>query len=137
MAHFHLYTNNPTAGNTDGTELSSGTNLTPVTITLNSAGTDAQVAKCAIRCDSGYSVEGGARIYLSGTNASRWQVAADNNYTSATALANASWGSSTTVTSVAASNVIFWAKANCASGENPQNDRSVKIEANATIVAVS
>ena len=70
MAHFHLYTGNPTAGGTNGTEISSGTNASPVTIQLDSSSSDEQVAKCAIRCESGYSLEGGARIYLSGTNSS-------------------------------------------------------------------
>jgi hypothetical protein len=53
----HIYTNNPTAGKTDGTEASSGTGLTPISVTLDASQAEAKAVKCAVRCDTGYYIE--------------------------------------------------------------------------------
>lgn len=135
MALMHLYKDNPTAGGTDGTEISSGTESAPVTITLDASRGESKAAKCAVRCDANYSIEGGVAISFTGTNADKWQVAADNGYTNATALTSASWQSSVTLNNVAATNVIFWVKASSAASELPQNDRSVDLIAEGLVVA--
>ena len=128
MSIMHFYMNNPTAGTTDGTEISNGTETLPLTLTLDASQEEAKAAKCAIRCNSGYSVEGGASIYGSGTNSAKWQFAIDNNYSTAEdALTFATWQDTIVVDNVGASNVIFWAKASSTSLESPANDRSVDI----------
>ena len=135
MALMHLYMNNPTAGGTDGTEVSSGTESAPITITLDASKAESKAAKCAVRCDANYSLEGGAAVSFSGTNADKWQCAIDNGYTSDTALTSADWSSSVTVASVASTNRVFWVKAMSATSELPQNDRSVDVVVEGLVVA--
>ena len=78
--HLHIYMNNPTAGNYDGTEISSNNDTLPLTVTLDSTVEEWKVSKCAVRCDSGYEVEGDTTIYAEGTNADKWLFAPDDNY---------------------------------------------------------
>ena len=83
MAHIHLYMNNPTANSTDGTEISSNDNTLPLTIILDASQAETKCAKVAVRCDTGFAVEGNTDIYFEGTNAAKWQVAEDSDFTSA------------------------------------------------------
>ena len=131
----HFYMNNPTAGDTDGTEISNNTNVLPLTLTLDASQEETGVAKCAIRCDSGYSISGGASIYGSGDNSAKWQFALDNNYADTdTALNFATWQDSIVANGVGSVNSIFWAKATSSSLESPQNDRTVKINGAGLVV---
>lgn len=134
--HLRIYMNNPTAGGVDGTEISSGDDTLPLSITLDASKAESKAAKCAVRCDTGYLIDGDTEIYFEGTNAAKWQVAADNSYSdAATALTMANWASTLTISSVAATNKVFWAKAMSATTEEPQNDRSVKIVAEGLVIA--
>ena len=54
----HIYTNNPTAGGVDGTEVSSGTGLSPITVSLDASKEETQAVKCALRCDTGFKIDG-------------------------------------------------------------------------------
>lgn len=135
MAHIHLYMNNPTAGGTDGTEISSEDNTLPLTVILDASEAEEKAVKVAVRCDSGFAVDGDTAIYFEGTNAAKWQVAEDNSFTSDTALTLALWQSTLTITSVAATNIVFWVKATSATTENPQNDRTVKLVAEGLVVS--
>ena len=134
--HLKLYMNDPTAGGVDGTEISSGDETLPLSLTLNSSTAESKAAKVAVRCDSGYAVDGDTSIYFEGTNSAKWQVAEDNSYTDAeTALTYAIWSSTLTLATVAATNVIFWVKASSTAGEEPQNDRSVDLVAEGLVIA--
>lgn len=134
--HLRIYMNNPTADGIDGTEISSGDDTLPLSITLDASQAETKAEKCAVRCDSGYQIEGDTEIYFEGTNASKWQVAADDNYANAeTALNMAVWSSTLTIANVAATNKIFWVKATSSTDENPQNDRSTKLTAEGLVVA--
>lgn len=136
MAKIHFYMNNPTAGDTDGTEISNNTNVLPLTLTLDASKEESKAAKCAIRCDSGYSISGGASIYSSGDNSAKWQFALDNNFAdSDTALTFATWQDSIVAENVGSANVIFWARASSTSLESPQNDRTVKINGSGLVVS--
>ncbi len=135
MAHIHLYMNNPTAGSTDGTEISSNDNTLPLTLILDASTAENKAVKVAVRCDTGYEVEGDTTIYFEGTNAAKWQVAEDDDFTSSTALTNALWTSTLTISNVAATNKVFWVKASSATTENPQNDRTVKLVAEGFVVS--
>ena len=135
MAHLHLYMNNPTAGGVDGTEISSGTETLPLSFTLDASKAETKAAKVAVRCDSGYKVDGDTSIYFEGTNAAKWRVAADDTYADAdTALTYATWASTLTIANVDATNKIFWVKATSETTENPQNDRTVDLIAEGLIV---
>lgn len=135
MAHIHLYMNNPTEGGTDGTEISSEDNTLPLTVILDASEAEEKAVKVAVRCDSGFAVNGDTDIYFEGTNAAKWQVAEDNSFTSDTALTLALWQNTLTIADVAATNIVFWVKATSATTENPQNDRTVKLVAEGLVVA--
>ena len=132
----HIYYGNPTANSTDGTEASSGTELSPISVTLDASQSEAKAVKCAVRCDTGYYIEGNTTITKIGTNAAKWKVAEDNNYTDAAdALANATWLDTIALANVDSYNVIFWVKAMSDSTESPQNDTSVDLQAEGLVVA--
>lgn len=132
----HIYSNNPTAGLTDGTEVSSGTELSPIAVTLDASQAEAKAVKCAVRCDTGYYIDGNVTVSFIGTNTSKWKVAADDDYEDAEdALESATWQNTLTIADVETSNVIFWVKAMSSSDENPQNDTSVDLQAEGLVVA--
>lgn len=130
----HIYYGNPTAGMTDGTEASSGTELSPISVTLDASQAEAKAVKCAVRCDVGYRMEGSTTIQFVGTNTTKWKAAVDDNYA---ALANADWQDSISLSGVMAVNTIFWVKAMSSTDETPQNDTSVDVQAEGLVVAAS
>ena len=135
-SQLHIYFGNVTSGMRDGTEASSGTELSPISVTLDASQSESKAVKCAVRCDTGYYIEGNTTITKIGTNAAKWKVAEDNSYADAAdALANATWLDTITLANVATRNVIFWVKAMSSSDETPQNDTSVDIQAEGLVVA--
>ena len=131
----HIYTNNPTAGKTDGTEASSGTGLTPISVTLDASKAESAAVKCAVRCDEGYKIDGDVTVSLKGTSVAKWKLAVDGDFAdSQSALSTASWKDKITLAEVANGNVIFWAKAMSFEDEPPQKDTSVSIEAVGKVV---
>ena len=135
-SQLHIYFGNVTSGMRDGTEASSGTELSPISVTLDASQSESKAVKCAVRCDTGYYIEGNTTITKIGTNAAKWKVAEDNSYTDAAdALANATWLDSITLANVDSYNVIFWVKAMSDSTESPQNDTSVDLQAEGLVVA--
>ncbi len=132
----HIYINNPTAGGTDGTEASSGAGTSPIAVTLDASKNEEAAVKCAVRCDGGFKIDGDVTVAISGDSADKWKVAADDGYAdAAAALASASWGDTLALSNVAASNVLFWAKASSSSSEVPQKDSSATISATGKVVA--
>lgn len=132
----HIYYGNPTAGGTDGTEASSGTELSPISVTLDASKAEAKAVKCAVRCDTGYYIEGDTTISFVGTNTTKWKVAADDNYADAVAaLSSAIWQDTLALSGVGSTNTVFWVKAMSSTDENPQNDTSVDIQAEGLVVA--
>ena len=135
-SQLHIYFGNVTSGMRDGTEASSGTELSPISVTLDASQSEAKAVKCAVRCDTGYYIEGNTTITKIGTNTAKWKVAEDNSYTDAAdALANATWLDSITLANVVDVNTIFWVKATSDSTESPQNDTSVDLQAEGLVVA--
>ena len=131
----HIYTNNPTAGKTDGTEASSGTGLTPISVTLDASKAESAAVKCAVRCDEGYKIDGDVSVSLEGTSSAKWKLAKDAGFAdSKAALDGANWQDKITLADVTAGNVIFWAKAMSSKDEPPQKDTSVSIEAVGKVV---
>ena len=134
--HLHLYMNNPTAGGVDGTEISGGNETLPLSLTLNSSIAESKALKVAARCNTGFLIDGDVDIYFEGTNAAKWQVAADDSYSdSATALTMAQWSDTLTLSNVAATNTVFWVKASSTANEEPQNDRTVDLIAEGLVIA--
>lgn len=127
--HIHLYMNNPTAGGTDGTEISGGDESLPLAVDLDAGNSETQIVKCAVRCDENFSLKGGATIYFEGTSAASWQVAADDGYDSDTVQVLGDWQNTALVENVADTNVIFWVKVASGGDEEPANDSSVDMKA--------
>jgi hypothetical protein len=139
-----IYKNNPTAGGTDGTLVSSGTGLNPIesgAIKVPAAGyQEGSWIKLAVRCDTGYeTVEDSSRhariSIVDSAKVTMWQLAPDNSGQPGTAE---DWGEPLDIlTKIGATNTIFWARARVASTEEPSNDESVDIQVTATIGATS
>jgi hypothetical protein len=139
-----IYKNNPTAGGTDGTLVSSGTGLNPIesgTIKVPESGyAEGNWIKLAVRCDTGYeTVEDSsrhARISIEDSaGVTLWQLAPDNAGSAGTPE---DWGDPLDfLTKIGDTNTIFWARARVASTEEPANDKSVDIQVAATIGAAS
>lgn len=131
----HIYMNNPTAGSTDGTEVSSGTELAPISVLLDAGKGEQKAVKCAVRCESGFHIDGTLTVKFVGDHADKWKAATDNKYTAETALESAEWKDSISLSNVADRNTIFWVKAISTADEKPQQDVSVDIQAEGLLVS--
>ena len=129
--YINLYMNNPTAGATDGTAISTdGTYTAPLIASLDSANEESDIFKLAIRTESGYTVGSDTTIADNGDTNDRWKLSlsSDSGWADSITLA------SDTITSV---NTIFYAKATSSSLESPQSDRSVSFQVRTLIQTVS
>lgn len=105
MPYIKMYAGNPTAGGTDGTEVSSNGTLTSPINAMVSAGQTATV-KCAVRCLTGYialvtiatATRDGQGNYTAGSD---WIQVSDDGET---------WGSSIQIDDVVDENAIFYVK---------------------------
>ena len=131
----HIYTNNPTGGSKDGTEVSSGTELSPISVLLDAAKAEEKAVKCAVRCESGFHIDGALTIKFVGDHADKWKVATDNKYTAETALESAEWKDVISLQNVRDTNTVFWVKALSSADEAPQQDTSVDIQAEGLLVS--
>ncbi len=131
----HIYMNNPTEGGKDGTEVSSGTELSPISVLLDAGKAEEKAVKCAVRCESGFHIDGVLTIKFIGDHADKWKVATDNDYTTDTVLTAADWKDEIALSGVGTVNVIFWVKATSSSDEQPQSDVSVDLQAEGLIVS--
>ncbi len=139
-----IYKGTVTAGQTDGTLVSSGTGLNPIESgAIKVPASDYQEGiwiKLAVRCDNGYeTVEDSsrhARISIEDSaGVTMWQLAPDNSGQAGTPE---DWGDPLDIlTKIGATNTIFWARARVAHTEEPANDESVDIQVAATIGATS
>lgn len=128
-AYINLYMNNPTAGATDGTAISTdGTYNAPLSVALDASVNESKKIKLAIRTQSGYETIGDTIISLEGDTNSRWGLSQieDGTFTS----------SITILSKITAANVIFWAQASSSSDETPITDRSVSFKVTAAVKAV-
>ena len=131
----HIYMNNPTEGSKDGTEVSSGTELSPISVMLDAGKGEQKAVKCAVRCESGFHIDGVLTIKFVGDHADKWKIALHNGYTAETVLESAEWKDSISLSNVADKNTIFWVKALSSADEQPQQDVSVDIQADGLLVS--
>ena len=131
MAYYHIYKNNPTAGGTDGTQVSESTGLNPISVTLNATNNEESIPiKLAIRCETGHQTVGDCVISITGTTSLKWALSLDN-------VTWNTYGSSLTISStINNTNIIFYSKAKASSDEIPNNDNSVDFQISATIGVV-
>ena len=131
----HIYMNNPTKGSTDGTEVSSGTELAPISVLLDAGKSEEKAVKCAVCCESGFCIDGELAIKFVGDHADKWKVASNNGYTVETALESAEWKDVISLQNVRDTNTVFWVKAVSTADEKPQQDTSVDIQAEGLLVS--
>ena len=131
----HIYMNNPTEGGKDGTEVSSGTELAPISVLLDAGKGEQKAVKCAVRCESGFHIDGEVTIKFVGNHADKWKIAPHNGYAVNTVLESAEWKDSIALPNVGDTNVIFWVKALSSVDEPPQQDTSVDIQAEGLLVS--
>ena len=130
MAYINLYNDNPTAGLTDGTVVSTaGAQTNPVAFTLDASQSESATAKLALRCESGYHTQGNTVISFTGTSAGYWTVCDTENGTYASSLVISN--------SIDATNTIFYVKASSASSETPNLDTAVSIQVVAKVEVTS
>ena len=132
-----IYTNNPTVMGTDGTLVSNGTGLAPISVSLDAAKEEQKAIKCALRVPEGYKQQGSITLKFTGDTASLWKIAQGYDETDAAkALTSLAWKDEITVEEGAEvhTNYVFWVRAGCSKDERPQSDTSVKLQAEGTIV---
>lgn len=126
--YINLYKGNPTAGETDGTAISTdGEYTSPLSITLDASQNETKKEKLAVRCESGYQTDGNTVIEDSNDTNDRWKFSLleDGVYSDAITIG----GVIDTV------NTVFWVQASADSLESPQRDQSVGIKLTTVIVA--
>ena len=132
--YLNIYNNNPTAGSTDGSLVSSGDSSNPITLgPLNLSNSEVSTwVKLAIRTDSGYVSAAETIIIPTGTNSTRWQLAPDSSNSPGTP---SDYGSSLTLaTGISATNNIFWVRANTVATDTPMNDLSVSLNVQCALI---
>ncbi len=132
----HLYKNNPTAGGTDGSMVSEGTNGNPITIGPLDASKnqESEPIKLAIRCDDGYVARDGAKIAAtigeSLNPSDMWEFSLDGT----------NWSGYKSVLAIEQeinnTNMVFYCRAKATENEQPSNDITAKIIVIATVEAV-
>jgi len=131
----HIYMNAPTVGGKGGTEVSSGTELAPISVLLDAGKGEQKAVKCAVRCESGFHIDGTLTVKFVGDHADKWKVASNNGYTAETALESAEWKDVISLQNVRDTNTVFWVKALSSADEPPQQDTSVDIQAEGLLVS--
>ena len=124
--YINLYMNNPTADGTDGTAISTdGTQLSPLTVSLDASTNETKKVKLAVRTETGYVATGDVTVSDYGDTNDRWKFSLTENGTySDTVIISSGVGSV---------NSIFYAQASSSSSENPARDTSVSIKLKAVV----
>ena len=127
--YINLYMNNPTAGATDGTAISTDGDYTaPLTVTLNASTSETAIVRLAIRTESGYVTTTDTTISDVGDTNDRWKLSLTENGTFADSI--------TFSDTIGSANVLFYARASSSTTENPQSDRSVSFSVSTTVGAL-
>ncbi len=125
-AYINLYMNNPTAGGTDGTAISTdGTYTSPLVVSLNATINESKTVKLAVRTEAGYTTVGDTVISDVGDTNDRWKLCLTENgtFTDSITISNA----------ITNANTVFYAKASSVDTEVPSTDRSVSLQVQTTI----
>ena len=126
-AYINLYTNNPTAGATDGTAVSTGGDFTaPISFKLDASENEEKTLPLAIRTETGYVA---TEVTIADQNDT-------NDRLKLCLTENGTFADSISIGSVSAVNTIFYAKASSADTENPQTDRTASFKVSGVIASV-
>ena len=128
-AYINVYKNNPTAGGTDGTAVSTDDAFTsPISFTLDATQNESAVQKLAIRTESGYVTTGTTTItdYNDTDDRLKFCWTQDGTFEDSISTTNP----------ITDTNTIFYVKASSADTENPYTDTSIKVRVTCTIASV-
>ena len=126
-AYINVYKNNPTAGLTDGTAVSTdGVFTAPISFVLDASQNESQTLKLAVRTESGY-IASDVTIADNNDTNDRLKLCLTENGTFADTLS---------IGSVSAVNTIFYARASSADTETPQTDTSANFIVSGVIASV-
>ena len=128
--YINLYKNNPTAGATDGTAVSTGGVFTePFSFILDASQNEVQTLSAAIRTESGYQTTGTTVIRDNNDTNDRLKLCWTPNGEFSDSISTAE--------SISSVNTVFYIQASSADTETPQTDRSASIKVTTKIKAVS
>jgi len=120
-AYINIYKNNPTAGLTDGTLVSTNGDFTsPINFILDATQNESQVLKLGIRTEPGYVTTGEVTISDINDTNDRLKLCWTENGTFADSIS--------TSEEITAVNKIFYAKGSSVSSELPQTDTSASFK---------
>ena len=133
-----IYDGSPTAGDTDGTLVSSGDGSNPIASGPLKANENevSSAIKLAVRCDDGYQTieedsKHAALTIVDSTSTDKWKLALTSD-----GLSTATWGAGLDITTlIDDTNTIFYAQARAVDTEDPVEDTTVDIKVEATIGA--
>lgn len=137
--YIHVYMNNPTKGGTDGTQISEGDGLNPLTVgpLLATNNQESDPIKIALRCEPGYVTTGPVTVKTVGPTAAKWAFALDSGNGTTPGTFGA-YGDPLTINDpIGATNYVIWVKAKATSDEGPVNDVSVDIQVEGQIAAAN
>lgn len=127
--YINVYMNNPTAGETDGTPVSTdGAFTAPISFVLDASQNEAKSQKCAIRTESGYVTIGTTVISDKDDSNDRLKLCWTEDGTFADSISTAQ--------AIDTLNTIFYVKASSASSESPTTDQSIQLKVNCVIATV-
>lgn len=138
--YLKIFNENITADQKDGTAVSEGSFENPIVFNLNVTNEQVGYVKLAIRCDEGYIADGDVAVSVksktdgASTNASRYQLCADNDY-DVTAVRSATFSDTLTIKGLTDTNKIFWLKCTSSKDEKPSVDKGCVLHAAGTIKA--
>ena len=125
--YINIYTNNPTAGSTDGTAVSQNGDFTaPITFTLDASENESKTVKLAIRTETGYTA---TEVTIEDQNDT-------NDRLKLCLTENGTFTDSISIGSVNTTNTIFYARASSADTENPQTDRTASFKVSGVVASV-
>lgn len=126
--YINLYMDNPTAGGTDGTAVSTGdTETSPISVTLDATKSESKILPIGIRTEKGYKTSGDTTITFEGDTKDKWSVSdkATGDFSDTLTISD----------SIGNANKIFYIKASSTSDEKPSNDKSVNVKVSTKIEA--
>lgn len=128
-SYINVYKNNPTAGGTDGTAISTNGNFTaPLNFTLDASIGESAVQKCAIRTEAGYTTSGTTTITDYNDTNDRLKLCWTENGTFADSISTAN--------AITDENTIFYVQAGSSTAESPTTDRGISIKVSCVVAAV-
>ena len=127
--YINVYTNNPTAGGTDGTAVSTdGAFTAPISFSLDASRNESQTLPLAIRTQTGYKTMGTTVIQDQNDSSDRLKLCWTANGTFTDSIS--------TTDEITATNKMFYARASSSDTETPKTDRSISLKVTCVIASV-